>query len=128
MPEVHIVKPFRVSSSEPMKVPGEIVDVDDEMLVKLVRLGIVEDPEAPAAEGVEANSSAPGRDGADDKPALEPEDSAVEPISGSYPPPPEKTALVAEFKEYARRHEINLTGLTKRNEIVGYIYKVVAGQ
>lgn len=118
MPEVRIVKPFRPSSSEPMRMPGDMVEVDESMLANLLRLGIVEDPDAAA----EVKEPAPAEE--DPETAPEMEETPMESSSGGYPAPPEKTAPVAEFKEYARRNEIKLTGLTKRNEIVGYIYKV----
>lgn len=122
MPEVRIVKPFRVSSAEPMRMPGEIVDVDEAMLVNLVRLGIVEDPES-LGENAEPLAPAVGEpdDGADlvvDEPA----------VKSQYPRLPEKTAPVAEWREYARINEISLTGVSKRNEIIGYVTRVVTAR
>lgn len=44
---------------------------------------------------------------------------------GGFPALPNKTAPVGEWKEYARQNGIKLTGLTKRNEIMGFVTKTV---
>ena len=94
---------------------GEVIDVEDKDFDALVELGVV------ATEPTEPLSS---------KPAEEPEVSPVPEIvsevqESGYPKLPKKTAPVAEWKEYARRNGIKLTGLTKRNEIMGFVTKTV---
>ena len=42
-----------------------------------------------------------------------------------FPELPHKTAPVGEWKEYARQNGIKLAGLTKRNEIMGFVTKTV---
>lgn len=94
---------------------GETIEVEDADLDTLRDMGVLTD-EKPAAP------TAPV-----EKPAAKPEPKQAEtpaPASG-YPPLPAKTAPVAEWKEYARRNNIKLTGLTKRNEIMGFVTKTV---
>lgn len=93
---------------------GDVIDVEDNDVAKLRELGVlVEETKAPAEPAANV------------EPVEEPEPVAeVEPVSG-YPALPKKTAPVAEWKEYARRNKIKLTGLTKRNEIMGFVTKTV---
>ena len=91
---------------------GEVIEVEDKDFDALVELGVV---------ATEPLSS---------KPVEEPEVSPVPEIvsevqESGYPALPKKTAPVAEWKEYARRNGIKLTGLTKRNEIMGFVTKTV---
>ena len=94
---------------------GEVIEVEDKDFDALVELGVVvtEPSEPPVSETVE-ESEAPSA----------PETALTVPESG-YPALPKKTAPVAEWKEYARRNGIKLTGLTKRNEIMGFVTKTV---
>ena len=94
---------------------GEVIEVEDKDFDALVELGVVaiEPTESPAPEPVE-ESEAPSA----------PETVSAVPES-DYPALPKKTAPVAEWKEYARRNGIKLTGLTKRNEIMGFVTKTV---
>lgn len=59
---------------------------------------------------------------------LEPQESKAPSSTSRYPELPKKSAPVAEWKEYARLNEIKLTGLTKRNEIIGHITKIIDNQ
>lgn len=94
---------------------GEVIEVEDKDFDALVELGVVatEPTELPAAEPVEESEAPPA-----------PETDLAVSESG-YPKLPKKTAPVAEWKEYARRNGIKLTGLTKRNEIMGFVTKTV---
>ena len=93
---------------------GDVIDVEDDDVAKLRELGVLAD-----------EAKAPAELAAASEPAEKPEPVAeVEPVSG-YPALPKKTAPVAEWKEYARRNKIKLTGLTKRNEIMGFVTKTV---
>lgn len=94
---------------------GEVIEVEDKDFDTLVELGVVavEPAESPAPEPVEESETSP-----------EPETALTVSESG-YPKLPKKTAPVAEWKEYARRNGIKLTGLTKRNEIMGFVTKTV---
>lgn len=87
---------------------GDVIDVEDNDVAKLRELGVLAD-----------EAKVP----ADPAPGVEPVEE-TEPASG-YPELPKKTAPVAEWKEYARRNKIKLTGLTKRNEIMGFVTKTV---
>ena len=93
---------------------GETIEVEDADLDTLRDMGVLADEkrDAPAAP-VESPTAEPS----------EPEEPSA-PESG-FPPLPAKTAPVAEWKEYARRNKIKLTGLTKRNEIMGFVTKTV---
>lgn len=92
---------------------GTILDVSDDDAQRLRDLGVLDDGEAvePAPE----------------KPKKKPEhvEQVAKAAVASYPTIPDPTAPVAEWKEYARVNNIKLTGLTKKNEIVGYVTKVV---
>lgn len=94
---------------------GEVIDVEDKDFDALVELGVVatEPSEPPVSETVEESAEPPVE-----------ETVSVVPES-DYPALPKKTAPVAEWKEYARRNGIKLTGLTKRNEIMGFVTKTV---
>lgn len=93
---------------------GDVIDVEDDDVAKLRELGVLAD-----------EAKAPAEPAPVVEPAEETEpDTEAEPVS-SYPELPKKTAPVAEWKEYARRNKIKLTGLTKRNEIMGFVIKTV---
>lgn len=89
---------------------GTVLEVSDADAQRLRDLGVLDDGEAvePAPE----------------KPKKKPEHVEQAAVA-SYPPIPNPTAPAAEWKEYARVNNIKLTGLTKKNEIVGYVTKVV---
>ena len=91
---------------------GEVIEVDEKDFDVLAGMGVVAtaptEPDEPEAE--KATREVPKPEAA--------------PVSG-YPSLPKKTAPVAEWKEYARRNGIKLTGLTKRNEIMGFVTKTV---
>lgn len=94
---------------------GEVIEVEDKDFDALVELGVVatEPTEPPVSEAVE-------------EPEAPPVEETVSVVQESgYPALPKKTAPVAEWKEYARRNGIKLTGLTKRNEIMGFVTKTV---
>lgn len=116
MKQVRLAKAARYPlSSTVVHRSGEVIEVEDKDFDALVELGVVdiEPTESPAPEPVE-ESEAPSA----------PETALTVPESG-YPALPKKTAPVAEWKEYARRNGIKLTGLTKRNEIMGFVTKTV---
>ena len=93
---------------------GDVIDVEDNDVAKLRELGVLAD-----------EAKAPAEPAPVVEPVEEPEpDTETEPAA-SYPALPKKTAPVAEWKEYARRNKIKLTGLTKRNEIMGFVTKTV---
>lgn len=93
---------------------GDVIDVEDDDVAKLRELGVLADEANEPAESAQVV-----RPGTEAEP-----DTESEPVSG-YPALPKKTAPVAEWKEYARRNKIRLTGLTKRNEIMGFVTKTV---
>ncbi|WP_408920869.1 hypothetical protein [Corynebacterium marquesiae] len=94
---------------------GEVIDVEDKDFDALVELGVVAtEPTGPSDSETVEDSEEPG----------EPEAPSA-PSTTGYPALPKKTAPVAEWKEYARRNGIKLTGLTKRNEIMGFVTKTV---
>lgn len=114
MQQVRLAKAIRYPlGSAVVHRSGEVIDVDDADLETLRDMGVIasEKPATPTVEPVK-------------KPAPEPVEEPSAPVSG-YPPLPAKTAPVAEWKEYARRNNIKLTGLTKRNEIMGFVTKTV---
>lgn len=126
MSEFRVVKPFRVSATHPMHLPGSVVDsgdFDDAFFDKLIGLGIVEDSSAIVSGDTD--------DEPEDDDSSESVDAVDEPVeepkSSGYPKLPRKAAPVAEWEEYARRNEIKLTGLKTRNAKIGYITKVVSG-
>lgn len=94
---------------------GEVIEVDEKDFDVLAGMGVVAtaptEPDEPEAEKATRE-------------AAKPEVPEAAPASG-YPALPKKTAPAAEWKEYARRNGIKLTGLTKRNEIMGFITKTV---
>lgn len=94
---------------------GEVIEVEDKDFDALVSLGVVAtETTGPSASETVEDSEEPG----------EPEAPSA-PSTTGYPALPKKTAPVAEWKEYARRNGIKLTGLTKRNEIMGFVTKTV---
>ena len=113
MQQVRLAKAIRYPfGSAVVHRSDEVIDVDDADLETLRDMGVLADEKqaTPTVEPVK-------------KPAPEP---VEEPAPDStYPPLPAKTAPVAEWKEYARRNKIKLTGLTKRNEIMGFVTKTV---
>lgn len=94
---------------------GEVIEVEDKDFDALVTLGVVatEPTDSSVTEAVE-DSQAPANL----------EVPSAPPATG-FPALPKKTAPVAEWKEYARRNGIKLTGLTKRNEVMGFVTKTV---
>ncbi|MGP5206432.1 hypothetical protein ACTXJY_00230 [Corynebacterium casei] len=95
-------------------------DIDADLLSRLWELGAVEDADskpAPTPSTAEVEPDIP-----------EVKEEKPEPKSSAYPSLPRKSAPVSEWEEYARKNEIKLTGLKSRNEKIGYITKVVAGE
>lgn len=114
MPKVTLAKAVRYPlGSSNVHRSGTILDVTEAEEKRLRELGVLAEAAAAPAK-VE-----------DKKPKPEPVAAAPAAASG-YPPLPKKTEPVAAWKEYARTNNIKLTGLTKRNEIIGYLTKVVA--
>lgn len=108
---------------------GSTIEVDDSDLDALRGLGVVAEVlgAEPAAEADELDDGAALEDESPDvDDVVTDEESGAAIPANAYPALPDKTAPVAEWKEYARVNDIKLTGLTKRNEIMGYIMKVVA--
>lgn len=117
MPQVLLAKAVRYPfGTSVVNRSGETIDVADVDMDKLREMGAIADPrhiEAPAPTPVDVEREA------EEKPAPAAE------RRGDYPILPKKTALLSEWKEYARVNDIKLTGLTKKPEIVGFITKVV---
>lgn len=114
MPKVVLAKAVRFPfDSSSVHRSGTTLEVSDAEEKRLRELGVlVEEVAAPVAD-----EPAP-------KPA-KPKKPVAKATAASYPTIPDPTAPVAEWKEYARVNDIKLTGLSKKNEIVGYVTKVV---
>lgn len=119
MPQVILVKAAKYPpGSSVVHRSGTVLDVTEE------------EAEALLARGqINAEVSSPGHldDETDDDSSGEEEQPLVEGAVASgvgSMPLPKKAAPVSEWKEYARVNGIKLTGLTKRNEIIGFILKV----
>lgn len=120
MPQITLTKAaFYPLDSRVIHPSGTVLDVTEEDAAVLRERGVVAD-EATAAP------AAPVEPAPEPEPAVEPE-APAKTSGGKYPPLPAKTAPVARWREYAKDNNIKLTGLTKRNEIMGYVIKV-AGQ
>lgn len=117
MPKVTLLKAARFPlGSRQVHPSGTVLDVSDaDAKALLERSLIAEESEPEPAPEPEAGKPEP-------EPEKEPEPGQV---STAYGPLPAKTAPVAIWKEYARSNGIKLTGLTKRNEIMGFITKTV---
>lgn len=119
MPQITLSKAaFYPLDSRVIHPSGTVLDVTEEDEAVLRSRGVVaDDATAAPADSVEpVPVPAP-------EPAPEAETTATTGV-GKYPPLPAKTAPVARWREYAKDNGIKLTGLTKRNEIMGYIIKV----
>lgn len=109
---------------------GTVLTVTAEEADELLARGVIE--EIPS-------ESAPGQEDAEevkiDSEAVEEEDDEADDdeadihspdaSSGEYGPLPAETEPASVWKEYARAHDISLTGLTKKPEIIGFVTKVV---
>lgn len=95
---------------------GTVLDVTDDEAADFRARGLVAESGETETQAVESEEPTEVAEVASED---------EEPVAGDYPPLPKKTAPVAEWKEYARRNAISLTGVTKRNEIIGYLTKVV---
>ena len=119
MPQIVLKKAaFYPLDSRLVHPSGTALEVTEEEAAVLRERGVVAD-DAPAQEP-------PKPDVKESKP--EPVEELKDAPSGAYPPLPKRTEPVARWKEYARTNGIKLTGLTRRNEIMGYINKVVNAQ
>lgn len=116
MPQVLLAKAVRYPfDSTVVHARGETIEVDAADVEVLRERGIIAAPES--ATEVKPAAETPA--------ATEPEPGTAAPSADKYPALPPKTAPVAEWKEYARVNDIKLTGLTKRNEIIGFVTKAV---
>lgn len=116
MREVVLTKSVRLAAGRPMSLAGQTVSVDDATYARLEQLGAIAS-DAPAEEAPSVEPTVEDQ---------EPEAPApAEPTSKptARVPLPEKTAPLAEWREYARLNGISLTGLTKKNEIIGFVTK-----
>lgn len=121
MPQIVLKKAaFYPLDSRVVHPSGTVLEVTEEDASVLRERGVVAD-DAPAQEPSKPVAEEPEPE---PEPVEEPETSP----SGAYPPLPKRTEPVARWKEYARTNGIKLTGLTRRNEIMGYIIKVVNAQ
>ncbi|WP_165164915.1 hypothetical protein [Corynebacterium qintianiae] len=115
MPKVTLGKATRYPfGSKQVHRSGTVLDVtiEDEQIMR--ERGLLVDVPQPATVVLEP------------EPEPQQEDAPAAPsTSGTFPQLPKKTAPVAEWKEYARRNGIKLTGLSKRNEIMGFVTKTV---
>ena len=109
---------------------GTVLTVTAEEADELLARGVIEGIPSEAALGqedaeeAEADSEAveEADDDADDDEA---DIHAPGASSGEYGPLPAETEPASVWKEYARAHDISLTGLTKKPEIIGFVTKVV---
>ena len=119
MPQIVLKKAaFYPLDSRVVHPSGTVLEVTDEEEVVLRERGVVAD-DSPAQEPLKPTVT-------ESEPETVEEPTAAP--SGAYPPLPKRTEPVARWKEYARTNGIKLTGLTRRNEIMGYINKVVNAQ
>ncbi|WP_068802072.1 hypothetical protein [Corynebacterium phoceense] len=121
MREVVLTKSVRLAADRPIARAGQMVSVDDATYTRLEQLGAIAPGDVVEPESDDHEQETTGEDQ-----ELEPEVPApAEPTVKPAPrvPLPEKTAPVAEWREYARLNGIKLTGLTKRNEIIGFVTK-----
>ncbi|OFK66581.1 hypothetical protein HMPREF2806_09525 [Corynebacterium sp. HMSC076G08] len=119
MPQIVLKKAaFYPLDSRVVHPSGTVLEVTEDEAAVLRERGVVADEvveEKPEPEPVE-------------EPEPEPVEEPEATPTGGYPPLPKRTEPVARWKEYARTNGIKLTGLTRRNEIMGYIIKVVNAQ
>lgn len=112
MREVVLTKSVRLAADRPIARAGQMVSVDDATYTRLEQLGVIAPGDVVEPESDDHEQETTGEDQ-----ELEPE------VPAPRVPLPEKTAPVAEWREYARLNGIKLTGLTKRNEIIGFVTK-----
>lgn len=105
---------------------GTVLEVSKRDAETLRKRGVLvePEPEPEEAEAVEADAEAESGEDEAEEAEEEPEPEPVN--TGDYPPLPDKTAAVGVWKQYAQENGIKLTGLSKRNEIMGYITKTVS--
>ena len=121
MPQIVLKKAaFYPLDSRLVHPSGTALEVTEEEAAVLRERGVVADDEVAEEQ--------PGPLAEEPEPEPEPVDEPETFPSGAYPPLPKRTEPVARWKEYARTNGIKLTGLTRRNEIMGYINKVVNTQ
>lgn len=119
MPQIVLKKAaFYPLDSRLVHPSGTVLEVTEDEAEVLRERGVVADDEVVEEE------PEPVVEETEPEPVEEPEAAT----SGGYPPLPKRTEPVARWKEYARTNGIKLTGLTRRNEIMGYIIKVVNAQ
>ena len=119
MPQIVLKKAaFYPLDSRVVHPSGTVLEVTEEEAEVLRERGVVADDE------VVEEKPEPVAEEPEPEPVEEPEATPA----GGYPPLPKRTEPVARWKEYARTNGIKLTGLTRRNEIMGYIIKVVNAQ
>lgn len=116
MPKVTLTKAARYPlGSSIVHRSGTVLDVDEADMNSLRELGVIALLGETKPEPVKEKAPSPEQD----------ETPAQEQLSSGYPQLPKKTAPVAEWKEYARKNDIKLAGLSKRNEIIGFVTKMV---
>lgn len=135
MREVVLTKAVRLAAGRPMSLAGQTVSVDDATYTRLEQLGAIAPGDVVESESDDHEQETTGEDLEPEPEALaptvehqEPEPEVPAPAEPTVKPAPrvplpEKTAPVAEWREYARLNGIKLTGLTKRNEIIGFVTK-----
>lgn len=124
-----------------MRRTGTVLDVSDDEAQELFERGLIELEQEPAddADSVgdadsddseeETGEQEPSEEDAEADESEEEEAPAPAPQSGKkYPALPKKTAGPNVWKEYARVNDIDIRGLTAKQEIMGHIIKVVGAQ
>lgn len=135
MRKVVAVKSFRAGKGAQLIVQGQSVELADDFAEMLIGRGIAVDPTvddvADSGDEVEGSDDEQGDDPDEESagPGDEVKDFDEEQEKHSdYPKLPLKSAPLGEWEEYARKHDISLSGLRNRNEKMAYIRKVVTGE